>query len=141
MIDIEQLIAEAVARELDRRGVTAKPANDVSAITVKRPTLAFPEVRPPATPLEGVYVYFIVADNAPLSPVKIGYAVTVRKRLSEVRACSANIVRLIGWYWSEDPQAAEADAHARLARFRTRGEWFASSPSVLKFLRERNQAT
>jgi excisionase family DNA binding protein len=33
MIDLEQLIREAVARELDARGLT-KPANDTDAITV-----------------------------------------------------------------------------------------------------------
>lgn len=34
MIDLEQLIRDAVKRELDRRGIHAKPANDAEAITV-----------------------------------------------------------------------------------------------------------
>lgn len=34
MIDLEELIAQAVAAELDRRGITAAPANDAEAITV-----------------------------------------------------------------------------------------------------------
>jgi excisionase family DNA binding protein len=34
VIDLEKLIADAVAAELDRRGIHAKPANDVETITV-----------------------------------------------------------------------------------------------------------
>jgi excisionase family DNA binding protein len=34
VIDLEQLIRDAVAAELDARGIKAKPANDVEAITV-----------------------------------------------------------------------------------------------------------
>jgi excisionase family DNA binding protein len=34
VIDLEQLIRDAVAAELDARGIKAKPANDAEAITV-----------------------------------------------------------------------------------------------------------
>jgi hypothetical protein len=72
-------------------------------------------------------IYFIEAVG--LSLVKIGYTVDPVKRFMGMLTMSPVPLSLLGSIWG-GPQK-EAEIHAKLATFRTHGEWFKMTAEVM----------
>ena len=79
------------------------------------------------------WVYFIQARTG--GPVKIGFAVDLSRRLSELQVGSPVLLRLLGSF--AGTRADEAALHEKLATFRSHGEWFVPGPDLRAVLAER----
>lgn len=70
------------------------------------------------------FVYLLQSDNG---LYKIGKAVNVKRRVSEIATISSHVVTLIHTIETDDAGRAEKYWHERFAKKRIRGEWFALS--------------
>jgi hypothetical protein len=75
-------------------------------------------------------VYFVQPEVGGL--IKIGCTLNIQKRLAQLRAHSAQPLRLLGALRGHRP--LEMHLHERFAADRVHGEWFAPSPLLVKFV-------
>lgn len=74
------------------------------------------------------YVYFVQRGTD--GPIKIGWSVNPRKRLSSLRSASAESLTLLKVEWTS--RKRERQLHELLAEHRITGEWFHPAPEVLR---------
>lgn len=76
------------------------------------------------------YVYFFVQTNELVGRglTKVGWATNPTRRLSAVQVCNPYLVE--AWGLFPGSQVDEKHAHAVLAPYRVRGEWFALQGAV-----------
>lgn len=75
-------------------------------------------------------IYFIRCSDF----IKIGTAVSVRERMSNLSACNPLPLTLLGHI--PGSRAAEKSIHALLSAYRHKGEWFNASPGLVRMVNE-----
>ncbi len=86
-------------------------------------------VKPPR-PKSG-FVYVIGTDGDPTA-VKIGFALNVEKRLSELQVSSHHTLKILATI--KGTMATEKETHVRFAADYIRGEWFRRSAQIEAFI-------
>lgn len=77
-------------------------------------------------------VYFVQAKVLRL--VKIGFASDAGDRLRTLQVGSPDELHLIGFIYSNNAKALEAELHTRFSDHRHHGEWFQPAPELLAFI-------
>lgn len=78
-------------------------------------------------------VYFVRCSVGRL--VKIGKASDLGARLSQLRNGCPFDLKLVAWFWTDDPTRVEAMLHSAFAEDRDRGEWFRPSERMDELIR------
>lgn len=88
----------------------------------------------------GGFVYFVQADTVGL-PTKIGMTRNPRQRLGSLQASTPHDVRLLAYFWAEDPAFEEGMLHREFQASRLHGEWFAWGAELEQVVRDISQCT
>lgn len=83
------------------------------------------------------FVYFIQSESTGL--IKIGRALNVLSRFTQLQTGSADILRLLGCM--QAPPDLELELHAQFAAWRRHGEWFEPAKPLLRYIEAHARAT
>lgn len=69
---------------------------------------------------------------------KIGMSTNVRSRISSLQTSNPYPITIVRVFWADNPEQLERQLHARFARRRLVGEWFALTPGEVHFVKAFN---
>ena len=97
----------------------------------------FPAPSAPAIEESEPCVYFVRLGEG--GPVKIGFTLILKQRLSQLQTSAAEPLQVLGTIPGAT-RALEKRLHRQFSHLRTSGEWFAAEEELLDWIREHTQA-